>query len=130
VPSLQALFVLAWALIRTLVARLFGRTRGLKEFRESYDADRLPSVTEDERATMPTMSGCIACGLCDLGGTGAMELALVGARATIDADAAKISLAKLSDETLRARESLCPTRVPLVSIARLVRERAFRTIAH
>ena len=123
-PSLHALFVLAWALIRTLVARLFGQTRGLKEFHENYDADRLPSATKDERDDLPRMSGCIACGLCDLGARGAMELALVGQRATTDADAAETSIARLDDDVLRAKEAICPTRVPLLAIARLVRARA------
>jgi hypothetical protein len=126
---LHALLVLAWALVRTLLARLFGQTRGLAAFRENYDADRLPPATREERDAMPTMSGCIACGLCEFGSRGPMELALVGARATIDADAAELSIAKLSDETLRAREAICPTRVPLVAIARLVRERASQSTA-
>jgi len=137
VPSLHALFVLAWALVRTLIARLFGASRGLRAFRESYDADRLPPVTREERDAMPTMSGCVACGLCDLSsasdearsssGASAMELALVGGRSTTDADAAVRSLATLDDAVLRRRESICPTRVPLVAIARLVRDRAARS---
>ena len=131
-PSLHALFVLAWALIRTLIGRVFGATRGLAAFRENYDADRLPPVTRDEREAMPTMSGCIACGLCDLGvgSSSPMELALVGARATVDADAAELSIAGVSDDVLRAREAICPTRVPLLSIARTVRERAARVRTH
>jgi len=130
VPRLHALFVLAWALIRTLLGRLFGGAGGIARFRENYRADRLPPFSVEERAELPTMTGCIACGLCDLGsptgarGVGAMELALVGARGTTEADAAERSIAGLSDDELRAREAICPTAVPLVAIARLVRRRA------
>ena len=128
-PSLHALFVLAWALIRTLFARAIGAPTGLRLFRENYDDDRLPPVTAGERAALPSMSGCIACGLCDLGGAsvrgaGPMDLALASSRTSVDADAAAVSIATLSDELLSARERICPTRVPLLSIARMVRARA------
>ncbi|GAC1363321.1 MAG: hypothetical protein NVSMB47_15120 [Polyangiales bacterium] len=128
-PSLHALVVLAWALIRTLLARLVGGESGLLRFHRNYDADRLPAVTSAERAAMPSMQGCIACGLCDLDGAtvrgaGPMDLALASARTTVDADAASLGLAALSDEVLAAREKICPTRVPLVAIGRLTRARA------
>ena len=65
---LYALFVLAWALIRSLAAGLLGTRRGLADFRRSYAADRLPPLSADERAQTPGLSRCIACGLCaDLG---------------------------------------------------------------
>ncbi len=125
---LHALFVLAWALLRALVDRAFGRTTGLARFREHYAADRLPPATPEERAALPSMSGCIACGLCDLGATrsghGPMSVALADARQTPDADAALVGLAALPDALLSARERVCPTHVPLVAIARLTRERA------
>ena len=129
---LHALWVLAWALIRTLFGRLFGGTGGLSLFRENYDDDRLPPATLEERALLPAMSRCIACGLCDVGGptpggAGPMDLALASSRQTPDADAAVVGLARLSDEVLAERERICPTRVPLVAIARLTRARAAAT---
>ena len=52
-----------------------------------------------------------------------MDLALASARSSVDADAATQGLAALPDHMLAAREKVCPTRVPLVAIARLTRAR-------
>jgi hypothetical protein len=129
-PRPYALLVLAWALVRTLLGRLFGAPNGLRLFRANYDADRLPPFTKEEREELPTMSGCIACGLCDLEGAttargdGGMALALAGSRSTPDADAAAHAIATLDDAVLAEREAVCPTRVPLVAVARLTRIRA------
>lgn len=117
---LRVVFVLAWALVRTLISRLFGARTGLALFRENYAADRLPPATPEERA-LPSLSGCIGCGLC---GAAAMDLALASSRATIDADAGVVGLAALDDETLAAGEAVCPTHVPLLAVARLTRARA------
>jgi hypothetical protein len=132
VSRLHALWVLAWALIRTLFGRLFGGTGGLALFRANYDDDGLPPFTTEERAVLPQMSRCIACGLCDVGGptprgAGPMDLALASSRQTPDADAAAISIARIDDALLAERERICPTRVPLVAIARLTRARAAAT---
>jgi hypothetical protein len=122
--SLHAIALLAWSLLRTIVRRLFGERIGLSLFRANYAADRLPPPSIEERAQLPRMSGCIACGLCEVGGRGPMQLALAGGRTSTDSDAAVIELARLDDEELRRREGLCPTRVPLVEIATLTRARA------
>src|SRR5579872_3207295 len=63
----HALLLLAWALVRSLLAPLLGTRRGLADFRRSYAPDRLPALTPEERELSPTLSGCIACGLCDAG---------------------------------------------------------------
>ncbi|HZU81749.1 MAG TPA: hypothetical protein VE987_02480, partial [Polyangiaceae bacterium] len=65
--QLHALLILAWALVRSLVAGLFGARRRLPEFRRSYAADNLAPVTAGERRFLPQLSRCIACGLCDVG---------------------------------------------------------------
>lgn len=132
---LYALLLLAWALIRSLAAGLAGTRRGLKEFKESYAPDRLPLVTAEERKTLPTLSGCIACGLCDLGEAariaeshgayaGAMDLALASSRSMPDYDAAVKSFGAVSDARLAELERRCPTRVPLRKLAQFVREKA------
>src|SRR5262249_55521291 len=64
---LHALLILAWALVRSLLAPILGTRRGLADFRRSYAADRLAPITPDERRILPQLSGCIACGLCDVG---------------------------------------------------------------
>jgi hypothetical protein len=133
--KLHALFILAWALVRSLLAPLFGARRGLPEFRASYAKDRLPAVTPEERRTLPTFGRCIACGLCDVGEGvraaeshgaygGAMDLMLASSRSMPDFDAAARSFALVSDARLAELEQRCPTRVPMRRIAALVRAKA------
>ena len=132
---LHALLLLAWALVRTVVASLFGTRRGLKEFRASYAKDRLPPIAPEERRRLPMMSGCIACGLCDHGEgiraahsagqyAGTMDLMLASARSMPDYDAAVRSFAAVSDARLAELERICPTRVPMRALAAFVRAKA------
>ena len=132
---LHALLVLTWGLIRSLMAPLLGRRRGLSDFRRSYAADRLAALTPGERQMLPTFSGCIACGLCDVGEgaaivrsgglyAGVMDLMLASSRNMPDYDAAARSFAAVSDERLAELEGRCPTRVPMRSLARFVRAKA------
>src|SRR5579864_5062429 len=106
---LHALFILAWALARSLLEALFGMRRGLSEFRASYAADRLPPVAPDERHYISQLSGCIACGLCDVGEgariarssgiyAGVMDLMLASSRNMPDYDAAVRSFDAVGDE--------------------------------
>lgn len=133
---LQALFLLAWALIVTLFRRAFGRgPRGLALFRANYDADRLPSVSEEERRELPSFSGCVACGRCNFGDgpkvassegafPGTMALMLACSRSMPDYDAAVRAFAFVSDEELAEKEGRCPTGVPMRRIAGFVRRKA------
>ena len=132
VERVHALFILAWALLRSLLAGIFGLRRGLPEFEASYAPDRLAAVTPAERAEMPTFSRCIACGLCDVGEGvriagargaygGTMDLVLASSRSMPDHDAALLSLAATSDERLAQLEARCPTQVPMRRIAAWVR---------
>jgi len=73
----HALLLLAWALVRSLLAPLLGTRRGLADFRRSYAPDRIPPVSPEERRLLPLLSGCIACGLCDVGEGAAMVLSLI-----------------------------------------------------
>jgi hypothetical protein len=131
----HALLLLAWALLRSLLAPLLGTRRGLADFRRSYAADRLPPVTADERRLLPLLSGCIACGLCDVGEgiamarsggvyAGAMDLMLASSRNMPDYDAAVRSFDGVSDERLAELEARCPTRVPMRRLAGFVRAKA------
>ena len=135
-PRLKAIFLLAWALVRTVFRRLFGRNRdGIAQFRKNYDADRLPPVTPDERARLESFGRCIACGLCDRGESeriaesagayrGIMSLMLAASRSMPDFHAATISFGFVPDEILAEKEAICPTHVPMRDIARFVREKA------
>lgn len=135
-PRLKALFLLAWALIRTVFRRMFTKNNdGIRRFVENYAADRLPPVSPDERETLTGFGRCIACGLCDRGegariaasgGTyrGIMSLMLAASRSMPDFDAAQLSFAHVSDEVLAEKEAICPTAVPMRKIAHFVRSKA------
>lgn len=131
----QALLILAWALVRSLVAPLLGRRRGLLDFRHSYAADRLPPVSTEERSLLADTSGCIACGLCDVGEgaaivrsggsyAGVMDLMLASSRSMPDYDVARRSFDAVGDDRLAELEPRCPTRVPMRRIAAFVRTKA------
>jgi hypothetical protein len=132
---LHALFVLAWGLLRSLLAPLFGARRGLADFRRSYAADRLPPLSPSERRLLPRLSGCIACGLCDVGEgavmarsggryAGVMDLMLSSSRNMPDFDAAARSFEAVGDERLAELEGRCPARVPMRELAAFVRSKA------
>jgi hypothetical protein len=132
---LHALFVLAWGLLRSLLAPLFGARRGLADFRRSYAADRLPPLGPSERRLLPQLSGCIACGLCDVGEgaamarssgryAGVMDLMLSSSRNMPDFDAAARSFEAVGDGRLAQLEARCPARVPMRQLAAFVRSKA------
>jgi succinate dehydrogenase/fumarate reductase-like Fe-S protein len=131
----HALLLLAWALVRSLLAPFFGRRRGLADFRRSYAADRVPAVDPEERALLPQLSGCIACGLCNVGEgaamvrsqgayAGVMDLMLASSRSMPDYDAAVRSFDAVGERRLAELEARCPTRVPMRRVAAFVRAKA------
>ena len=129
---LHALLILAWALVKSLLAPLFGVRRGLPEFQASYaDKEGLRALDEDDRAELPTFSRCIACGRCNVGEAsrvvaskgiyaGVMDLVLASSRSMPDFDAAALSFEGVSDERLAEIERVCPTEVPMRAIKRFV----------
>jgi hypothetical protein len=136
----HALLLLAWALVRSLLAPLLGTRRGLADFRRSYAPDRLPPVSPDERRLLPLLSGCIACGLCDAGEgaamvrsggsyAGVMDLMLASSRSMPDYDAAVRSFDAVTDERLAQLETRCPARVPMRRLAGFVRAKAAEVAA-
>jgi hypothetical protein len=137
---LHALLILAWALVRSLLAPVFGTRRGLADFRRSYAPDRLPPVSPDERRTLPTLEGCVACGLCDVGEgariarsggafAGVMDLMLASSRSMPDFDAAARSFDAIGDARLAELETRCPVRVPMRKVAAFVRAKAAEVAA-
>jgi hypothetical protein len=132
---LHALFVLAWGLVRSLLAPLLGARRGLAAFQRSYAADRVPPLSPSERRLLPQLGGCIACGLCDVGEgaaiarsggryAGVMDLMLCSSRNMPDYDAAVRSFDAVGDERLAVLEARCPARVPMRALAAFVRSKA------
>ncbi len=136
VPArIRALFLLAFALLRTFFVRLLFRRDGVAAFRANYDPDGLSPVTEEERLAMSRFSRCIACGVCDRGEAdriarsggayrGIMSLILAASRSMPDYRAAAYSFSFVPDDVLREKETTCPTRVPMREIARFVRTKA------
>jgi succinate dehydrogenase/fumarate reductase-like Fe-S protein len=131
----HALVLLAWALVRSLFGGVFGGRRGLADFQRSYAPDRLPPIGPEERRLVPSLSGCIACGLCNVGEgaaivrshgayAGVMDLMLASSRSFPDYDAAARSFASVGDERLAELEARCPARVPMRKLAALVRTKA------
>ncbi len=57
--------MLALALLRTLLARLWVRRSSLLRFEQHYAAEGIVAVTEDEARVLGRAGRCIACGLCD-----------------------------------------------------------------
>ncbi|APR77471.1 Hypothetical protein A7982_02818 [Minicystis rosea] len=130
-----ALAMLARSLLKVTVDRLFGARTGLGLFHDNYDADRLPPVDAVERAEMVRFSRCVACGRCDIGEAdriarsggaypGLMAVVLASTRSMPDFDAAALALEHVPEEVLAAKEDICPTGVPFVSLARFVRAKA------
>jgi succinate dehydrogenase/fumarate reductase-like Fe-S protein len=127
--------MLARSLVKVTLDRLFGARTGLALFHHNYDADRLPPVDAAERAEIARFSRCIACGRCDVGEAGRiarsngaypglMAVVLASTRSMPDFDAASLALEHVPEEVLAAKEDVCPTGVPFVSLARFVRAKA------
>lgn len=127
--------MLARSLVKVTLDRLFGARTGLALFHDNYDADRLPPVDAAERAEIARFSRCIACGRCDVGEApriarsggaypGLMAVVLASTRSMPDFDAASLALEHVPEEVLAAKEDVCPTGVPFVSLARFVRAKA------
>lgn len=132
---LHAWVILAWAFLRSLVAWVTGTRRGLADFERSYAGDRLRPVTAEERLHLPELSGCIACGLCDVGEgarmarsggvyAGVMDLMLASSRNMPDFDAAARSFEAVGNDRLAELEARCPTRVPMRQLAAFVLAKA------
>lgn len=134
---LKALWLLAWALVRSLLRRVFAprRKAGIRAFRANYDADGLPPVSAEERRKMASFGRCMACGLCDRGEAqrikeaggayrGIMPLMIAASRSMPDFGAAAIGFSYVSDEVLAEKERICPADVPMREIARFVKVHA------
>ena len=133
---LHALFLLARALIKTIIKRLWrGGGSGLELFEANFEADHLSKVDAAERAELPTFSRCIACGRCNRGDgarmarshgayPGTMALMLASSRSLPDFPVAAEALRWITDDELAEKETLCPVEVPMRRIAAFIRARA------
>jgi hypothetical protein len=127
--------MLARSLLEVILDRMLATPTGIARFHENYDADRLPPVDAGERAELARFSRCVACARCDVGEAdriarsggaypGLMTVVLASTRSMPDFDAAALALDHIPEEVLAAKEEVCPTGVPFVSLARFVRAKA------
>ena len=129
---LHAALILAWALIKTIFAPLFGERRGLPAFQASYaKKEGLVELEARDRDELPTFNRCIACGRCDVGEAarivaskgayaGVMDLVLASSRSMPDFAAAAPSFEAVSEQRLEDLEKVCPTAVPMRAIRAFV----------
>lgn len=128
---LSALFLLAFALVKTLLQR-WGNGSSLRRFAEQYGAEGIHSVSRRDARILAEVHRCTACGRCDEGEgervanarngyRGMMALALAGARSLPDFNAVAASLEGIPDSAFSFAETRCPERVPLLELGRLVR---------
>ena len=131
---------LAW---RALVAHPLRRAfdagpRGREKFLAHYAPEGLVPTTPADKAMLAAAGRCIGCGLCDaFDGQlarlpkavygGASLLPLQYARSSVELVHAAGALRSIDPEAYRAAEAVCPTRVPLVALARWLTERLART---
>jgi hypothetical protein len=133
---IKALFLLALALLKTLIVRAVSRRKdGIAAFRENYDADGLPPVTREERDGFATFERCVACGLCDRGEAGriarsggayrgVMALVIAGSRSMPEFRAAAYGFRFVPSEVLAEKERICPVRIPFRKVAAFVEAKA------
>ncbi len=127
---------------RALVAQplrwLFGRTlRGKQRFLDNYGPEGLVPTPEADKLMLASAGRCISCGLCDQldGQLGALArqaydgvslLPRQTARSSVELVHARAALDSLDPERYREAAAVCPTRVPLVELARWLRDRLDR----
>ncbi len=133
---IHALYLLAKALLKTIVKRMFGGgLGGLPLFEANFEAEHLSKISAEERAELATFSRCIACGRCDRGDgvriarshgayPGTMAIMLASSRSLPEFPVAAGALVWITDEELAEKETLCPVAVPMRRIAAFIRARA------
>ena len=133
---LHALFVLAWGLLRSLLASALRRPPGPGRFPPELRG-RPPAAPHARTSDgcCPGSSGCIACGLCDVGEgaamarsggryAGVMDLMLASSRNMPDYDAAARRSRPWATSGSPSSRPRCPARVPMRELAAFVRSKA------
>ncbi len=134
---LLSLLMLALGLLKTLLLRLTPSGNAVQKFNEVYGGENILSVTEEEAKLLAVSGRCTACGRCDarqaelilassVGYQGMMAFALSAPRSLPEMGAVAYSVSELDETVFSRAESLCPERVPLVGLARLVRSHGVR----
>ena len=133
---LNALFLLAFALLKTILLRLRPK-RSLLMFAQHYGSEGIAAVLPGESKELARAGACIACGRCDAfegervansrtGYRGMMAFALAGTRSLPDYSYTAATIRDVPDDAFQKAERECPEGVPLFSLAELVRKHAAR----
>jgi len=104
--------------------------KGLQKFLANYAPEGLLPLTADDHQVLLGASRCIHCGLCDAStaaGDGSFLsvslLPVAYARATPHLVNLEGALSELHFDALKKAEAVCPTRVPLVALARYLQRK-------
>lgn len=127
--QLRALWVLGWAFLRHVLLAPFRRRRGPQPWLRELAKDNISATPREAWNYLDGTSRCIGCGLCDSAAHDLMaapppsEVLMGYDRRPEDAQLVVSEAARLDDlATDIAR--ICPTRVPVQDVARLIRESA------
>lgn len=134
--QLWAIWLLAWALLKTSLSWPLRRGRGPAYFRENYAAEGLLPVAPDVHTLLIRAGACTACGRCDRvtaegGGVPLSQLVRGWTRSLPDAPLAAAEFARYSSEEMDRAEALCPMGVPIADLRVMVdRQAAQMTASH
>lgn len=137
--KLSADLYLAWraVVVHPLRKLRDRRPKGKEGFLANYAVEGLVPTTAGDKAMLAAAGRCISCGLCDqLDGQlgriargeydGASLLPRQYARSSVEIVHARAAIERIDPEAYRAGEAVCPTRVPLVELARWLKVRLAR----
>jgi ferredoxin len=134
---LFALWLLALGLVKTLLLRL-SPVRPLRGFEARYGREGIFAVTPREATLLAEAGRCTACGRCDAeegeriatsrtGYRGMAAFAMTGTRSLPDFSSTARTMAEVPSAAIVRAESLCPYKVPLQALVRLVVDHAERS---
>lgn len=133
---ISAFFLLALALVKTLLTRL-SRRDGLRRFGEHYGSEGIFAVDRDEAKILARAHRCTHCGLCDAregeriadsekGYRGMMAFVSAGTRSLPDYPAMARTVSGVPQRAFEEAQAQCPEHVPLLQLRQLVVSQARR----
>jgi hypothetical protein len=122
--QLNALWVLAWALVKHLLLKPFVRRRGPAPWLARIAEESLGPVPPDAWRLFAGTSLCIGCSLCDtLGELQELPSSWIAAVARQPADAGlALHAADRLEALAQAIARICPARVPVNDVVKLIRD--------
>lgn len=124
--ALNARVILGWALVKHVIARRFIGRRSPERWLARLEEESLAAVPPGAWDLLEQTSRCVGCGICDAaGGPGEWpsQWILGIARRPEDAPLAAEQLERL-EQLSDAIEAVCPARLPVKALVKLVRDNA------